>query len=339
MDVLSEILKVVKLQGALFYNGEFSAPWSIRAASCEALANHFTSGTEHVIVYHLLTEGRARVQLDSGEQLILSAGDLVMIPHGDSHIMQNGTTAAPVNDSTQLGEVLAQGMKVRRMGGGGEVTRFVCGYMACDSRLSQVFLSGLPALIKVSIRDDASGAWLEDSIRFSVEQTGASRAGAEAVLAKLSEVLFVETLRTYIATLPPEQTGWLAGARDAEVSRALALIHQRPAEQWTIAALAQGAGVSRSVLAERFRHLLGEPPITYLTRWRLQLGADLMMSTNHSVAQIAAEVGYESEAAFNRAFKREFGHPPARFRTMSRSTQQTRSFPKAKPVSVPKVNA
>ena len=165
------------------------------------------------------------------------------------------------------------------------------------------------------------GRWLENSIRFSVNEADASRAGGEAVLAKLSEVLFVETLRAYIAHLPAEQTGWLAGARDSEVGKTLALMHRNPAHPWTIASLAKEAGVSRSVLAERFRHYLNEPPMAYLTRWRLQLGAQMLASTSYSVAQIASEVGYESEAAFNRAFKREFTVPPARFRSQSRSAQ------------------
>jgi transcriptional regulator GlxA family with amidase domain len=195
--------------------------------------------------------------------------------------------------------------------------------MACEPQLSQVFLSDLPPVFKVSIRNDASGRWLENSIRFSVNETDAFRAGGEAVLAKLSEVLFVETLRTYIAHLPAEQTGWLAGARDSEVGKTLALMHRSPAHPWTIASLAKEAGVSRSVLAERFRHYLNEPPMAYLTRWRLQLGAQMLASTSHSVAQIASEVGYESEAAFNRAFKREFETPPARFRGQSRSTHAT----------------
>jgi len=183
--------------------------------------------------------------------------------------------------------------------------------MACEPRLSQVFLSGLPPVFKVTIRDDASGRWLENSIRFSVNQADTSRAGGEALLAKLSEVLFVETLRGYIASLPPEQTGWLAGARDSEVGKTLTLIHRNPAHPWTLAALAKEVGVSRSVLAERFRFYLNEPPIAYLTRWRLQLGGQMLTSTSYTVAQIAAEVGYESEAALNRAFKREFTIPPA----------------------------
>ncbi|HUK25099.1 MAG TPA: AraC family transcriptional regulator [Terriglobales bacterium] len=334
MDVLSEVLKVVKLQGALFYNGEFSSPWSVRAASSSGLARYFAPGAGHVIIYHLVTQGHASVWLDKGEHLSLSAGDLVMIPHGDPHVMENGPPTQTLDDSEHLAEILAQGLKLWRIGGGGEVTRVVCGYMACEPGLSQVFLSGLPPVFKVSIRNDPSGHWLENSIRFSVEQADSLRAGAEAVLAKLSEVLFVETLRTYITQLPPEQTGWLAGARDSEVGKILALMHRHPARPWTLASLAKEAGISRSVLAERFRHYLNEPPMAYLTRWRLQLGAQMLASTSYSVAQIADEVGYESEAAFNRAFKREFAAPPARFRAKLRSrSQASRPAPLQKRVS------
>jgi len=323
MDVLSEVLKVVKLQGAMFYNGEFSSPWSFCSPPSHTVAPYVAPAAEHVIIYHLLTEGRASARLVDGERITLNAGDIVIFPHGDAHFIENGPPTKAVDMVKELARIFSQGLKLSRLGGGGEITRFVCGFMACEPRLSQVFLSGLPPVFKVNIRNDASGRWLENSIRFSVNETDASRAGGEAVLAKLSEVLFVETLRAYIAHLPAEQTGWLAGARDSEVGRALALMHRNPAHPWTIASLAKEAGVSRSVLAERFRHYLNEPPMAYLTRWRLQLGAEKMASTSYSVAQIAAEVGYESEAAFNRAFKREFETPPARFRSQSRSLRRS----------------
>ena len=223
-----------------------------------------------------------------------------------------------MDNAQELQRILSQGLKVSRSGGGGEITKFVCGYMVCEPQLSQVFLNGLPSLMKINIRNDASGQWLENSIRYSVGDAGDAQPGGEAVLAKLSEVLFVETLRRYIALLPREQTGWLAGVRDPEVGKALALLHRKPAHPWTIAELAKEVGISRSVLAERFRRYLSETPIAYLTRWRLQLGAQMLKSTGSSVAQIAAEVGYESEPSFNRAFKREFSLPPARFRTQSK---------------------
>ncbi len=330
MDVLSEVLKVVKLQGAMFYNGEFSSPWSFCSPPSHLVAPYVAPAAGHVITYHLLTEGRASARLVDGERIILDAGDIVIFPHGDAHFIENGPPTKSVDMVKELARIFSQGLKLSRQGGGGEVTRFVCGYMACEPRLSQVFLSGLPPVFKVSIRNDASGRWLENSIRFSVNEADASRAGGEAVLAKLSEVLFVETLRTYIAHLPAEQTGWLAGARDSEVGKTLALMHRNPAHPWTIASLAKEAGLSRSVLAERFHHYLNEPPMAYLTRWRLQLGAQMLASTSYSVAQIASEVGYESEAAFNRAFKREFTVPPARFRSQSRSTHAIGSARKSR---------
>jgi AraC-like DNA-binding protein len=322
MDVLSEVLKVVKLQGAMFYNGEFSSPWSLCSPASSMVAPHLAPGAGHIIIYHLLTEGRAFARLVRGERIALDAGDLVIFPHGDEHIIENGPPTKTVELAKEVARIAAQGLKLSRFGGGGEVTKFICGFMACDPHLSRIFLSGLPPVFKVSLHDNASGRWLENSIRFSVDEADASRAGGEAVLAKLSEVLFVETLRAYIADLPTDQTGWLAGARDAEIGKTLALMHRNPAQPWTIASLAKEAGISRSVLAQRFRHYLSEPPMAYLTRWRLKLGAQMLASTSYSVAQIASEVGYESEAAFNRAFKREFGNPPARFRNQSRFTRK-----------------
>jgi len=323
MDVLSEVLKVVKLDGAVFYNAEFSSPWSFRSPPSREVATFVAPAAGHVIIYHLLTEGRAFARPEEGERLPLEPGDIVIFPHGDAHVIESGRRIKTIDLASRLTSIFSQGTKLARMGGGGEVTRLVCGYMACEPRLASVLLGGLPCMFKVNIRNDAAGRWLENSIRFSVTEADAARAGSEAVLAKLSEALFVETLRRYIASLPPQQTGWLAGARDPEVGTSLALMHRHPGRRWTLAELAKEAGTSRSVLAERFRHYLGEPPMSYLTRWRLQLGAQMLSSTSHSVAQVASEVGYESEPAFNRAFKREFRLPPARFRAESKSAQQS----------------
>lgn len=324
MDVLSEVLKAVKLDGAMFYNAEFSAPWCFRAPPSRIVAPYLSPDSRHVIIFHLLTEGRGYGQIEGdGRSVPLNAGDIVIFPHGDAHIMGNGSPVTPVDNAKELQRILSQGLKVCRFGGGGETTKFICGYMSCDPQLSRVFLGGLPPILKVSIRNDASGQWLENSLRYSVDNADAARAGGEAVLAKLSEVLFVETLRRYIALLPDEQTGWLAGIRDPEVGKALALLHRKPAHPWTIAGLASEVGISRSVLAERFRRYFSETPIAYLTRWRLQLGGQMLKTTSSSVAEIAVEVGYESEPAFNRAFKREFGLPPARFRTQSKAARST----------------
>jgi len=324
MDALSEVLRVVKLDGAVFYNAEFSSPWRFGSPASRTLAPYLAPGAGHVIIFHLLIEGRAFARLKDSERVPLEAGDIVIFPHGDPHVVENGPRLKAVDNWKELKEVFSHGLKLVRMGGGGELTRFICGYMAIQPRLAQVLLAGLPPVFKVNIRNDAGGRWLESSIHFSVAEVDVASAGSEAVLAKLSEALFIEVLRRHMAQLPERQTGWLAGARDPEVGKALAMMHRHPARPWTIASLAKEVGASRSVLAERFRHYLDEPPMSYLTRWRMQLGAEMLSSTSDSVAQIAAAVGYASEPAFNRAFKREFHLPPARFRAKTKSAQQAR---------------
>jgi len=314
MDALSEILRVIKLDSAIFFNAEFSEPWCLASPESRKLAPVLARGAGHVIIYHLLCEGRAYAQLEDGERVALSAGDLVTFPHGHGHVLGSGPRVPPIDAGIALPRLLERGLELLRIGGGGAPSRFICGFLACDPQLSQAFLGGLPPLIKVNIRDDPSGQWLENSLKFSVTEAANREAGAGAMLTKLSEVVFAETLRRYVRELPEGQTGWLAGARDAQVGKALTLLHHRHAHPWTVGELAREAGLSRTVLSERFRHFLGEPPMAYLTRWRLGLGARALAATSHSVAQIASDVGYESEAAFNRAFKREYGLPPARYR-------------------------
>ena len=324
MDVLSEMLKAVKLDGAVFFHGEFSSPWCARQPDGCSIAAYLSSSSTHVIIFHLLTEGRGYARIEkNGRPVSLSPGDIVMFPHGDAHLMGNGPPVTPVDSAEQLQQVLAEGRMLSQFGGGGELTKLICGYMACDLRLSQMFLAGLPSVLKINIRDSPSGKWLEDTLRYSVEHADASGPGGTAVVAKLSEALFADTLRRYIEKLPASQTGWLAGVRDPDVGKALALLHKQPSHPWTIASLANEVGLSRSVLAERFRHYLSDTPMGYLTRWRLQLAAQALTSTSNSVAEVAGDVGYESEPSFNRAFKRQFGVPPARFRSQSRSTRSS----------------
>ena len=323
MDVLSEVLKTVKLDGAVFFNGEFSAPWCSREPDSRTMASYFSSGPKHVFIFHLVTEGQCTCRNEEGSPVVpLKAGDIVILPHGNVHLVGNGSPIKPSNAIEEMREVLGTGKVLSQFGGGGELTRLVCGYLTCDPQLSQVFLAGLPSIVKVHLRDSPSGKWLEDSLRYAVDHAEASGPGGAVVIAKLSELLFVEALRRYIAQLPESQTGWLAGVRDPEVGKALALLHKRPAHPWTIASLAEEVGLSRSVLAERFRHYLSDTPMGYLTRWRLQLAAQVLTTTSKSVAEVAGDVGYESEPSFNRAFKREFGVPPARFRTQTRSSQR-----------------
>ncbi len=227
MDVLSEVLRAVKLRGALFFNGEFSAPWCLRSARSSSAAPYLTnlleggprtSTSERLIVFHFLTEGRAYARLQNGRREELTAGDIVILPHGDEHFIGNGSPERPVDSFQTFAKNLTAGLKVAHFGGGGEVTRFVCGFMACEPRLSEVFLAGLPNLLKVSVVDQPSGRWLESSVRFSVDHASESSAGSDLVLSKLAEVLFVETLRCYVNTLPSSETGWLAGVRDRVAS-------------------------------------------------------------------------------------------------------------------------
>jgi len=314
MDVLSEVLRIVRLDGALFFNAELSAPWCVSEPRSTALASQLSPEPGHLILYHFITEGCAFARLPGGQREDLVAGDVVIFPHGDAHLLGNGSPEKPLDALLMFDKNLTQGLKLARFGGGGEVTRLVCGYLVCEPRLSQIFLAGLPKILKVRITNEPADHWLENSIKFSVGEETNVEAGSSLVLAKLSEVLFVETLRRYINSLPADQTGWLAGARDPAIGQALALLHAEPAHGWTISNLSRRVGLSRTRLAERFQHFLQESPIAYLTKWRMKLGAETLLSTENSIEEIAATVGYGSAAAFNRAFKREYQTPPAQFR-------------------------
>jgi AraC-like DNA-binding protein len=310
MDLLSEALNAVRMTSAIFFNAEFSAPWGFAAPHAQKLVPMLAPGTEHLVIYHLLTDGKALARPDSAADIPLVAGDIVIVPHGDPHRVWNGRPSTWIDSAASL----SCDLNLVRYGGGGEATRFVCGFLGCERQAERMFLAGLPPMLKINIRGDAAGRWLEGSIRYLVCETASGRPGGAVLLSKMADVLFIEALRRYMDELPPEQTGWLAGARDPVVGGVLFLIHRRPCHPWTLAALADEVGASRSVIEERFAHYLGESPIAYLLRWRLWLAAKLLATTQKTVLQVAPEVGYESEAAFNRAFKREFGLPPAKYR-------------------------
>jgi AraC-like DNA-binding protein len=321
MDAFSEILSAVKLNGALFFSAEFSAPWGFSVPKSDMTAATLGLGVAHLVLYHFVIDGGAVVEWADGQSMELVPGDIVIFTHGDPHSMSSGRgMARPFPNYGINAKILAHELSTLRAGGGGETSRFVCGYMTCDPYVSRPILAGLPSVFKVNIRTDRAGLWLENSILHLVDETASGRVGSDAMLAKLSEALFVDTLRRYVAGLPHRQMGWLAGARDPIVGKSLGLLHSRFAHPWTIADLAQEVGVSRSALVERFTRYLSEPPIAYLTRWRLQLAARSLERTSRGVAEIAADVGYESEAAFNRAFKREFGQPPGRYRSDHKSS-------------------
>src|SRR5262245_11419009 len=281
MDAFSEILSGIKLRGAVFFSAEFSAPWGFTTPMPKLLAAKVAPDAEHLVLYHLLIEGGAFVEMEDGKSVVLVPGDIVIFPHGNQHNMSSGKSVRPPFPNYGVTpKIKGRDLSPLRAGGGGAVSRFVCGYMTCDPHLSRPILNGLPPVFKVNVRADSSGHWLETSILHLVEEAVSGRVGSEAMLAKLSEALFVDTLRRYVDSLPDHQNGWLAGARDPVVGRSLALLHGRVAHPWTIADLADEVGISRSALVERFSRYLAEPPMTYLTRWRLQLAAESLQKTS-----------------------------------------------------------
>lgn len=323
MDALSEVLKALRLASGVFFNAELTAPWCIDSAPGTDDVRHILPNAEHIAIYHLLTEGTCYARLtDEAATITLGMGDLLLFPHADGHRMGSDLQLKPVAAESLL-EASPEGGLARVVhGGNGARTRFVCGFLACDSRLCRPLLSALPRMLRVPMGTGPAADWIINSLQRGAEETRAPRPGADAMLAKLSELLFLEAIRIYIESLPQDQRGWFAGLRDPHVSRALALMHTSPARPWTVDDLGREVGLSRSALAERFALLLGEPPMQYLTRWRLALAARELRESRDSILRIAEQVGYDSEAAFNRAFKREFGMPPATWRRHSAIVEQ-----------------
>jgi len=325
MDALSDVLRVVQLTGAVFLDAEFSAPWCAIVPADSPLCSTYLPPAECIVSFHLVTEGRCWAMLpdDRAGALQIDAGDVIVVPRGETHIIGSSTDLTPevlapllANQvATRPGEV----MKLE-YGCGEAVTHMVCGFLAAQDLWRNPLLSALPRLFKVSMRG-SSASWLETSMRFATEEATSAHAGSATVLAKLSELVFVEAVRHYVGTLPDDCKGWLAGLRDRLVARALMLMHARPAHPWTVEDLAHRVGMSRSGLAQRFTDLLGVPPMQYLAQWRLQLAAQQLRLSSSPLAVIAEDVGYESEAAFNRAFKREFGMPPATWRRNGAAVQ------------------
>jgi AraC-like DNA-binding protein len=315
VDALSKVLRTIRLTGAAFFESKLQAPWSIIAPPSRAIADALMPEADHVVPYHLIVAGRCAVKLLDGPALDLAAGDVVVFPHGDHHVLSGTPQFGPLSIAPEdLTKLLLRGKITPIRGGGdGAATEMVCGFFACNRRLAAPILAGLPRMLRVSLCDDPGARWLRSSVHFSVAETARPHAAAETV-AKLSELVFLETIRRYIKDLPDSETGWLAGLRNPHAAKALALLHGRPEHPWTVEELARKVGLSRTVLAERFMHYLGQPPIQYLTKWRLWLAADRLRDGTTSIGRVADHVGYASEASFTRAFKREFGLPPATWR-------------------------
>jgi AraC-like DNA-binding protein len=322
MDALSETLRVVRLVGAIFINARFTAPWCYQSPSADTAAPFLEPTAERVVIFHLITEGDCYVELGNEAPLRLIAGDAIIFPLGDSHRMTSQPGLAPASGGASLREVLSRRPRQLDYGGGGATTRLVCGYLACDARLARMLLAGLPPMVRVNVRGSNAGIWLEASVRYALAEARSPRPGGAGVLAKLAEVLFIEVLRLYMNEQKEGRTGWLAGVGDRIVGAALNALHKSPAQAWTLDELARTAGTSRSVLAERFQHLVGSSPMQYLTQWRMLLAANLLRRSTAPLITIAEDVGYQTDTAFIRAFRREFGAPPAAWRRSQAALDQ-----------------
>src|SRR5262249_51764425 len=313
-DALSDLLKTVRLTGAVFFDVAAKEPWVAESPPREMILPKILPGADHLISYHVVTMGRCVASSIGGQPIMVEAGEVVVFTKGDPHVMSSspGMRADPVALDALNAATAAQLPFFINYGGDGPVSaKLVCGFLACDARPFNPLLENLPPVIKAGGSQDGDAGWLGQFIRVAVMESAGKRAGGGSGLAKLSELMFIEVVRRYLEALPPEQAGWLAGLRDPFVGKALSLLHGRPAHSWTIEELAKEVGLSRSVLAERFADLVGIPPMHYLANWRMQIASELLSGSNANIATIAAKIGYESEAAFSRAFKKMMGVPPS----------------------------
>lgn len=322
-DLLSDLLGSMHLSGVVLLRTEFREPWSLLTPNTVELARLLPFRTEHIIPFHVVAEGRCCLKLADRDPVWLSQGDVVLLPYGDAHVLggQEPATALPV------AELLPQppwhDILVLPYGGEGAMTRLLCGFVQCDELLLHPILRQLPPLIHVSPGAGPEDEWLASTIRHTVHEASHAKPGARCMLPRLTELMFVEVLRNHMGNMSEDAVGWFAALNDPVAGAALKLLHAAPLQHWDVNGLARHIGVSRSVLATRFRHFLGLPPMHYLTHWRMQLAAQALKTTDQPIKWIAEQAGYESEAAFSRAFKRRFESPPAEWRRCQKPGEQS----------------
>ncbi|HEX4936636.1 MAG TPA: AraC family transcriptional regulator [Gemmatimonadaceae bacterium] len=309
MDPLSDVLRAVRLTGAYFYLVEASPPWSVAAVPARELAPRILPEVEHLISYHVIMEGECWGGPEGEPQRRLSKGDIIVFPHGDAHLMSNAEGRRIDRDALEY--TPARYPETVVIGDGRREATLVCGFLGCDARPFNPLLASLPRVLHVR---GAADGWLGAFPEQVVRESRGTEAGSLTMLTRMAELMFVEVLRRHLQTLGGEQSGWLAALRDPVVGTAIARMHEAPARPWTLHELAREAAASRSVLAERFSQLVGIPPMQYLAQWRLQLAAELLLRDHAKVSAVGVQVGYDSEAAFSRAFKRATGAAPAEWR-------------------------
>lgn len=326
MDALSDVLGAVRLSGGVFLEAEFTAPWCIVARVGPEDCRPHGPVPAHIIAYHYVVAGRLVLQLSGEEPVPVAAGEIVLLPRNDPHTLASAPGLRPVVVDALVQPPASSGPARLCYGGGGTPTQLICGFLGCEVP-NNPLLASLPSALRLALGQGLAGAWIDHSFRLAAEESAAEGGGSAILLGRLAELLFVEAVRGYLASLPDDQTGWLAGVRDPVVGKALALLHTRAGEPWTTGALARQAGLSRSSFAERFRLLIGMPPMRYLAHWRMQLAAASLRQGRRSIAQIAGDVGYDSDAAFNRAFKRAYGQAPSTWRRRCRKAGDSNNAP------------
>ncbi len=313
MDALSDVLRAVRLKGAIFFDVHASDPWAAETPAGHQIVRRMFPGAEHLISYHAITHGTCWACVADEPPLLLAAGDIVVIPHGDAHVLSTkpGIRGTLDVDRYRAPNELELPVLITMGEGATESAGFVCGFLGCDARPYNPLLGSLPRIFKVS---DQAGGPLGAYVQIALAESKRPRIGSQSVLGRLSELMFVDVIRRYLETLPAGRLDWLAGLRDPHIGRALAEIHHDPAHDWTLESLAHKVAMSRSAFAEHFMMFVGTPPMQYLTNWRMQIAANQLTSTTDNVAAIANRIGYESEAAFSRAFKKVVGCPPSEWR-------------------------
>lgn len=315
MDTLSDVLRNVRLTGAVYFTVDASEPWVAESAPGPAIAPHIASGVEHVVNYHIITRGSCWSGIIGQAPVMLEAGDVIVFPHGDAHVVSSapGMRGRPDPELYRQARHAPLPVCLSLQGGGPVSAQMICGFLGCDARPFNPLLAALPRVIHLrgAGQEDAS---LRRLVQMALVESESPSAGSASVLARVSELLFVEAIRQYVAKLPAEQLGWFAGMRDESVGKVLQRLHHRPAYAWTLEELARETALSRTVLMERFTQVVGVPPMQYLARWRVQIASSMLRSSNASLAEIATRVGYGSEGALSRAFKRWVGVAPALYR-------------------------